>query len=66
MAQLDATKPLADYQPGDRVGIFTLISQPATEALLGDSDKHLNLVVSVRPAHRVIAQAMVRAMGKAA
>ena len=98
LAQLDTTKPAADYRPGDRVGIFTLISQSATEALLGDSDKHLDVVVSVhkrisathgaaeitvttvvkvhnwlgrlymvpvRPAHRVIARAMVRAIGEA-
>jgi hypothetical protein len=37
----------SDYQVGDRVGIFTLISNSANEVLLGDSDKHLNVVVSV-------------------
>lgn len=87
------------YQPGDRVGIFTLLSLSENEVLLGDSDKHLDVVVSVhrrmsedrqaaevtvttvvkvynwlgraymlpvRPAHRVIARAMVRAVGQAA
>jgi hypothetical protein len=90
------SKTAAEYKPGDRVGIFTLISQSDNEVLLGDSDKHLDVVVSVhrqqsaqsakavvtvttvvkvhnwlgrlymvpvRPAHRIIAQAMVRAVG---
>ncbi len=36
-----------DFGPGDRVGIFTIISRSANEVLLGDKDKHLNVVVSV-------------------
>jgi hypothetical protein len=92
-------KPASGYMPGDRVGIFTLLSMSDTEVLLGDSDKHLDVVVSVyrkppdlehearvtvttvvkvhnwlgrlymvpvRPAHRVVAQAMVRAVGNTA
>lgn len=99
LSEVDPAKTASAYQPGDRVGIFTLLSQSATEVLLGDSDKHLDVVVSlhqrqsaqpaqtvvtvttvvkvhnglgrlymlpVRPAHRVIAQAMVRAVGHAA
>jgi hypothetical protein len=107
LADVHPSKTAAEYQPGDRVGIFTLISQSGTEVLLGDSDKHLDVVVSVhrqssaqsaqsaqstqttqaivtvttvvkvhnglgrlymvpvRPAHRVITQAMVRAVGNA-
>lgn len=96
LAQMDPNKKASDYQPGDHVGIFTLISNSPHEVLLGDSDKHLNVVVSVhkqadatqssviitvttvvhvhnwlgrlymipvKPAHQVIARAMVRSMG---
>jgi hypothetical protein len=99
LSDLNKSKDASEYQPGDRVGIFTLISQSGTEVLLGDHDKHLDVVVSVhqqkatqfaqtvvtvttvvkihnwlgwlymipvRPAHRVIAQAMVRAVGNPA
>jgi len=44
---VDPGKPLADYRPGQRVGIFTLISVSDDEVLLGDQDKHLDVVVSV-------------------
>jgi hypothetical protein len=99
MSGIDTSKLESAYRPGDRVGIFTLISQSANEVLLGDRDKHLDVVVSVHkhigskigttivtvttvvhvknwlgrlymlpvaPAHRVIARAMVRAVGTAA
>jgi len=40
------------YRVGERVGIFTLIENSFDEALLGDSDKHLDVVLSVqRQAH---------------
>jgi hypothetical protein len=96
LSAIDSGKPEADFRPGDRVGIFTLFSRSADEVLLGDKDKHLDVVVSVHkaaaardgavlitvttvvhvhnalgrlymlpvaPAHRVIARAMVRAVG---
>ncbi len=96
IAQIDPHKRSSDYQAGDHVGIFTLISNSDNEVLLGDSDKHLNVVVSVHkrvdsihggaiitvttvvhvhnwlgrlymipvtPAHKVIARAMVPAIG---
>ena len=47
IAQIDPNKMASDYQAGDPVGIFTLISNTTNEVLLGDSDKHLNVVVSV-------------------
>lgn len=47
IAQIDPNKSASDYQAGDHVGIFTLISNSPNEVLLGDSDKHLNVVVSV-------------------
>ena len=47
LSQIDPGKPESAYLVGDRVGIFTLISRSANEVLLGDRDKHLNVVVSV-------------------
>jgi Protein of unknown function (DUF2867) len=47
IAQIDPSRPESEYQPGDLVGIFTLISNSPNEVLLGDSDKHLRVVVSV-------------------
>ena len=99
LSQIDSAKNASEYQPGDRVGIFTLFSKTPDEVMLGDKDKHLDVVVSVHkgaaaedgavvvtvttvvhvhnwlgrlymvpvaPAHRVIARAMVRAVGNAA
>lgn len=43
----DTSKPASAYVPGDRVGIFTLIASTDDEVLLGDSDKHLNVVLAV-------------------
>jgi hypothetical protein len=43
----DSSKPESAYAPGDRVGIFTLISNTSNEVLLSDSDKHLDVVLSV-------------------
>ncbi len=36
-----------DYRVGDRIGIFSLLHLAPDEVLLGDSDKHLDVVVSV-------------------
>jgi hypothetical protein len=47
LSRLDPGKHADDYRPGERVGIFTLISRSADEVLLGDSDRHLDVVVSV-------------------
>lgn len=35
------------YQPGERVGIFTIIENTFDEALIGDEDKHLKVVLSI-------------------
>lgn len=43
-------KPLGEYQAGDRIGIFTLLENQADEVVLGDSDRHLDVALSV---HRV-------------
>lgn len=50
LSQLDQAKPASAYQAGERVGIFTLIANSADEALLGDKDKHLDVVLSVHKA----------------
>lgn len=47
LSHIDRAKPASAYQVGERVGIFTLLFQSDTEVLLGDSDKHLDVVVSV-------------------
>jgi hypothetical protein len=47
LGMVDASKPEAAYQPGDRVGIFTLIATTPDEVLLGDKDKHLEVTLSV-------------------
>lgn len=47
LGELNPSKLSSAYKPGDRVGIFTLISNSANEALLGDYDKHLDVVLSV-------------------
>ncbi len=52
LGAFDPSKPESAYLPGDRVGIFTLIANSDNEVLLGDSDKHLDVVLSAfkRPA----------------
>jgi hypothetical protein len=40
-------KQACDYRVGDRIGIFSLLHMAPDEVLLGDSDKHLDVVLSV-------------------
>jgi Protein of unknown function (DUF2867) len=47
LSEINPAKPDADYQSGDRVGIFTLFENTPDEVLMGDRDKHLNVVLSV-------------------
>lgn len=47
LSRVDPAKPDTDYRPGDRVGIFTLFENTPDEVLLGDRDKHLDVVLSV-------------------
>lgn len=47
LSELAPGKPASDYRPGDRVRIFTLFENTFDEVLLGDKDKHLNVVLSV-------------------
>ncbi|WP_426341669.1 hypothetical protein ACN9MZ_08030 [Pseudoduganella sp. S-14] len=44
---LRAAKPVSEYRIGDRVGIFSLLYLSQDEVLPGDSDKHLDVVLSV-------------------
>ena len=40
-------KPAQAYRAGERVGIFTVFENAFDEALIGDKDKHLDVVLSV-------------------
>lgn len=51
LSALDPAKPASAYQIGDRVGIFTLFANTPDEVLLGDKDKHLDVILSV---HRAV------------
>jgi hypothetical protein len=48
LGALSRDKPAAAYRPGDRVGIFTLLSNTDDEVIMGDSDKHLDVKLSVQ------------------
>jgi hypothetical protein len=47
LGALAGQKQPSDYRVGDRVGIFSLLHLAPDEVLLGDSDKHLDVVLSV-------------------
>jgi len=47
LGALGAGKPAGEYRVGDRAGIFSLLYLTPDEVLLGDSDKHLDVVLSV-------------------
>lgn len=47
LGDIDSKKPLNNYRVGDRVGIFKLLSLSDNEIILGDSDKHLDVKLSV-------------------
>jgi hypothetical protein len=50
LGSLDAVRPgkaAADYRPGDRAGIFTVLRVSDDEVVLGDDDRHLRVQVSV-------------------
>lgn len=44
---IDQQRDLASYQPGERIGIFTLIRNAPEEVLLVDRDKHLDVYISL-------------------
>lgn len=41
------SKPLSDYGPGDRVGIFTIQEIRGGEIIVGDKDRHLDVWLSL-------------------
>ncbi|NBF06301.1 DUF2867 domain-containing protein [Pseudomonas sp. Fl5BN2] len=47
LRHIDLARADEDYQAGDRVGIFTLISQSPDEVLVVDRDKHLDVYLSL-------------------
>ncbi len=47
LGEFDPKQPLASYTPGQRVGIFTLHALRDEEVILGDSDRHLDVKISV-------------------
>ncbi|MBI3283639.1 MAG: DUF2867 domain-containing protein [Burkholderiales bacterium] len=47
LGEISGAKPESAYTAGDRVGMFTLISNSDNELLVGDSDQHLDVVLSV-------------------
>jgi Protein of unknown function (DUF2867) len=47
LSDIDANRPSSDYKSDERVGIFTLFENTFDGMLLGDRDKHLDVVLSV-------------------
>jgi hypothetical protein len=47
LGSVDASKAVASYRVGDRVGIFVIHALSEAEVILADSDKHLDARVSV-------------------
>lgn len=52
MAAIDSGRTERDYRVGDRIGIFTLYDITPDEVLLGDRDRHLDVVLSLHCARR--------------
>ncbi|WP_373975668.1 DUF2867 domain-containing protein [Chitinibacter sp. SCUT-21] len=48
LGNLEQQKPLADYQVGERLGIFTIVSIAQNELVLSDVDKHLRVQLAVQ------------------
>lgn len=46
-SRIDTNKNEDSYSPGDRVGIFTLLQKHKNEIIVGDDDKHLNVILSI-------------------
>jgi len=52
LGDIDANKATSDYQVGDIIGIFTLKYISDDEIILMDSDKHLNVSLSLHRAEK--------------
>lgn len=59
LGDFDKNKPASAYRLGDRVGIFSIVYLSDEEIILGDSDKHLNVEVSVCKVHNKVAVSTV-------
>lgn len=46
LGDFDQSKSITDYHVGDRIGIFTLLSNTPNEVILEDRDKHLDVKLS--------------------
>lgn len=47
LGEVDPNKPASAYRVGDRVGIFSVLYLTDEEVILGDSDRHLSVKLSV-------------------
>lgn len=47
LSEVDPARPESSYAIGERIGIFTLLERRDDEVVLGDSDRHLDVKVSV-------------------
>ena len=47
LSSFDFTKRSQDYRVGDRVGIFTVYEISDNEVVMGETDKHLNVCLSL-------------------
>jgi hypothetical protein len=59
LSELALDKPESQYKVGDRVGIFTLLDITPDEVLMGDDDKHLQVMLSVSCAKQATGQKIV-------
>lgn len=48
LGRIAETGDAADPQPGDRIGIFTLLSVAPDQIVLGDRDRHLSVSLSLQ------------------
>ncbi|WP_369991374.1 DUF2867 domain-containing protein [Pseudomonas xanthosomatis] len=47
LTAIDPARAPASYQPGERVGIFTLLANTEQEVLLADCDRHLDVHIAL-------------------
>jgi hypothetical protein len=47
LTAIDPARAPASYQPGERVGIFTLLANQPDEVLLADCDRHLDVHIAL-------------------
>ncbi|MEN0105961.1 MAG: DUF2867 domain-containing protein [Pseudomonas sp.] len=47
LTRIDLNRDEASYQPGERIGIFTLVSNQPDEVVMADKDKHLDVYLAL-------------------